>query len=114
MKILVTGGTGFVGTAILHELRTRGLDVRALVRSTRSAERVRTWGVEPAFGDVRDAASLLAAARGCSHVIHLVAVIRKSDKRTAHRNHVIVRVRRKQENPEPLGSSASIRMEVER
>jgi NADH dehydrogenase len=32
--------------------------------------------VEPAFGDVRDAASLLAAARGCSHVAHLVAIIR--------------------------------------
>src|SRR5439155_4063783 len=76
MKILVTGGTGFVGTAILHELRTRDLDVRALVRSTRSAERVGAWGIESAFGDVTDAASVLAAARGCTHVIHLVAIIR--------------------------------------
>ena len=76
MKILVTGGTGFVGTAILHELRTRGLDVRALVRSTRNAERVRALNVEPAFGDVTDAAAVLAAARGCTHVVHLVAIIR--------------------------------------
>jgi uncharacterized protein YbjT (DUF2867 family) len=76
MTVLVTGGTGFVGTAVLHELRARRLDVRALVRSTRAAERVRTFGVEPAFGDVRDPASVLAAARGCSHVVHLVAVIR--------------------------------------
>jgi uncharacterized protein YbjT (DUF2867 family) len=76
MKILVTGGTGFVGTAILHELRARDLDVRALVRSTRSAERVKAWGIESAFGDVTDAASVLAAARGCTHVIHLVAIIR--------------------------------------
>jgi NADH dehydrogenase len=76
MTVLVTGGTGFVGPAVLHELRARGLDVRALVRSTRSAERLRTLGVEPAFGDVRDAASVLAAARGCSHVVHLVALIR--------------------------------------
>jgi NADH dehydrogenase len=76
VKILVTGGTGFVGTAILHELRTRGLDVRALVRSTRSAERVKAWDVEPAFGDVTDVASVLAAARGCTHVIQLVAIIR--------------------------------------
>jgi NADH dehydrogenase len=76
MTVLVTGGTGFVGTAVLHELRARGLDVRALVRNTRSAERLRTWDVEPAFGDVRDAASVLAAARGCSHVVHLVAIIR--------------------------------------
>ena len=76
MKVLVTGGTGFVGRAILHELRTRALDVRALVRNTHSAERVRVLGVEPAFGDVTDAASLLAAARGCTHVVHLVAIIR--------------------------------------
>ena len=78
MKVLVTGGTGFVGTAILHELRTRGLDVRALVRSTRSAERVQALQIEPAFGDVTDASSVLAAARGCTHVIHLVAIIRGS------------------------------------
>jgi uncharacterized protein YbjT (DUF2867 family) len=76
MKILVTGGTGFLGTSILHELRARDFDVRALVRSTRSAERVKAWGVESAFGDVTDAASVLAAARGCTHVIHLVAIIR--------------------------------------
>jgi NADH dehydrogenase len=76
VKVLVTGGTGFVGSAILHELRARDLDVRALVRSTGSAERVRSLGVEAAFGDVTDEASVLAAARGCTHVIHLVAVIR--------------------------------------
>jgi len=76
MKILVTGGTGFVGGAIVHELRARDLDVRALVRSPRSAERVRVLGVEPAFGDVTDGAALLAAARGCTHVVHLVAIIR--------------------------------------
>jgi len=76
VKVLVTGGTGFVGSAILHELRARDVDVRALVRSTGNAERVRTLGVEPAFGDVTDEASVLAAARGCTHVIHLVAIIR--------------------------------------
>jgi len=76
VKVLVTGGTGFVGTAVLHELRTRGLDVRALVRSARGAERVSALGVETAFGDVTDAVSVLAAARGCTHVVHLVAIIR--------------------------------------
>src|SRR5262249_44025014 len=76
MTVLVTGGTGFVGSAVLHELRARGLDVRALVRDARHADRVRTLGVEPAFSDVRDASSVLAAARGCTHVVHLVAIIR--------------------------------------
>ena len=76
MTVLVTGGTGFVGAAVLHELRARDVPVRALVRSTRSAERVRPLGVEPAFGDVTDADAVLAAARGCTHVVNLVAIIR--------------------------------------
>jgi uncharacterized protein YbjT (DUF2867 family) len=79
MKVLVTGGTGFVGTAILHELRARGVDVRALVRTEQKAERIKAWDVEPAFGDVTDASSVLAAARGRTHVIHLVAIIRGSE-----------------------------------
>jgi uncharacterized protein YbjT (DUF2867 family) len=79
VRVLVTGGTGFVGTAIVRELRTRDIDVRALVRNERGAERVRVFGAEPAFGDVTDEASVLAAARGCAHVIHLVAIIRGTE-----------------------------------
>jgi len=76
MKVLVTGGTGFVGSAIVHGLRARGLDVRALVRDPARASRLEAWGVELSAGDVTDAASLAAAAGGCTHVIHLVAIIR--------------------------------------
>src|SRR5579884_758149 len=76
VKVLVTGGTGFVGSAVVHELRARGVEVRALVRAQRKAERLERWGVEPAYGDVTDADSVLAAARGCTHVVHLVAIIR--------------------------------------
>jgi uncharacterized protein YbjT (DUF2867 family) len=76
MTVLVTGGTGFVGSAVLSELRTRGADVRALVRSSEGARRVEALGVEPATGDVTDAASVLAAARDCRQVVHLVAIIR--------------------------------------
>jgi uncharacterized protein YbjT (DUF2867 family) len=78
MTILVTGGTGFVGGAVVHELRSRGHDVRALVRSPDRAGRLVSWGAELAVGDVADADSVLAAARGCTHVIHLVAIIRGS------------------------------------
>jgi NADH dehydrogenase len=76
VKVLVTGGTGFVGTKIVHALRAQHIDVRALVREPTKASRLDSWDVELATGDVTDAHSVLAAARGCTHVIHLVAIIR--------------------------------------
>ena len=79
MKVLVTGATGFVGEAIVHELRAQGRAVRALVRDPRRAGRLESWGVELALGDVTDSDSISAAVTGCTHVIHLVAIIRGSD-----------------------------------
>jgi len=80
VKVLVTGATGFVGSTIAHELRARDLPVRALVRNPDRASRLEAWGVELAAGDVTDAASLAAAADGCTHVVHLVAIIRGSQE----------------------------------
>ncbi len=76
MRILVTGGTGFVGPKIVHALRAQDLEVRVLVRNRKKASQLGSWGAELAAGDVTDAHSVLAAARGCTHVIHLVAIIR--------------------------------------
>jgi uncharacterized protein YbjT (DUF2867 family) len=72
-KVLVTGGTGFVGPKVVAALRDRGLDVRALVRR---ADRSPLAGVELATGDVTDEQSLRAALEGCTHVVHLVAIIK--------------------------------------
>src|SRR5205823_5661983 len=55
--ILVTGGTGFVGGHVVHELRRRDLPVRCLVRDARKASRLSGWGCDLAEGDVADAAS---------------------------------------------------------
>jgi NADH dehydrogenase len=79
VKILVTGGTGFVGHAVVHELRAQGRDVRALVRDPGRAERLANWHAELVTGDVTNVASLATAMVGCSHVVHLVAIIRGSD-----------------------------------
>ncbi len=75
MKILVTGATGFIGPKIVHALRAEGRDVRALVRWPERATQLADWGVELTRGDVTDTTSLATAADGCSHVIHLVAII---------------------------------------
>ena len=76
MRILVTGGTGFVGPKIVHALRAEGREVRALAHRPERARRLADWGVEIVPGDVTDPASLRAALDGCTHVVHLVAIIR--------------------------------------
>jgi uncharacterized protein YbjT (DUF2867 family) len=75
MTVLVTGGTGFVGTHVVHALRARDLPVRALVRDRRRGAKLAAWGAELVEGDVTDAASVRAAVAGCDTVIHLVAII---------------------------------------
>jgi nucleoside-diphosphate-sugar epimerase len=50
----VTGGSGFVGGALIERLRREGWDVRALARSDRAAARVSELGAEPVMGDLDD------------------------------------------------------------
>ncbi len=78
MKILVTGGYGFVGPKIVHALRARDHTVRALVRDRGRAKTLESWGCELVEGDVTDPASLRAAAEGVECVVHLVAIIKGS------------------------------------
>jgi uncharacterized protein YbjT (DUF2867 family) len=78
MKVLVTGGTGFVGPKVVHALRAQGREVRALVRRPERATQLAAWGAELAPGDVTDPASLRNAVDGCTHVIHLVAILKGS------------------------------------
>ena len=72
--ILVTGGTGFVGGHVVHELRGRDLPVRCLVRDLRRGARLAAWGCELVEGDVTDAESLHRAVAGVDIVVHLVAI----------------------------------------
>ncbi|MDQ3874486.1 MAG: NAD(P)H-binding protein [Actinomycetota bacterium] len=72
--VLVTGGTGFVGSHIVHELRAQNRSVRALVRGGPRARTLAEWGCERASGDVTDPESLRRATEGCAAVVHLVAI----------------------------------------
>ncbi len=75
MKVLVTGGTGFIGPKVVQALRAQGHDVRALVRRPDRATQLAALGAELVTGDVTDPASLRAAVDGCTHVVHLVAIL---------------------------------------
>jgi len=75
VKVLVTGANGFVGRTVVHTLRAQGRDVRALVRSRAKGVQVAGWGAELVTGEMTDPAALRAAVDGCTHVVHLVAII---------------------------------------
>lgn len=76
-KYLVTGGTGFIGAALVHRLVSRGDTVRVLDNNSRGA--VRRLGsvassVEMVEADIRDADQVSRAAAGMDSVIHLAYV----------------------------------------
>ena len=72
--VLVTGGSGFIGGALVDALVAAGRPVRALARSADAAQALRGRGAEPVTGDVLDPASLARAAQGCSVVYHAAGV----------------------------------------
>jgi NADH dehydrogenase len=92
MIVLVTGGTGFVGRAVLTELRVAGHTARVLVRDL-SSPRARVLaiqgGLELVAGDVLDPSSLKTAMRGCDAVIHLVGIISELGRNTFENTHTI-------------------------
>jgi NADH dehydrogenase len=72
MKILVTGGSGFVGGHLCRELKSRGHSVTALSR--RPSEGDLPGGVEKAMGDVTAYDSLIEPMRGMDVIVNLVAL----------------------------------------
>ncbi|MFC7046912.1 complex I NDUFA9 subunit family protein [Halobacteriaceae archaeon GCM10025711] len=72
MKVLVTGGTGFIGTHLCRELHERGHDVTALSRSPGDADL--PAGVETAVGDVAAYDSIQNAFEGQDVVVNLVSL----------------------------------------
>ena len=74
-NILVTGGTGFIGSNLAAALLQQGYTVRILRRSSSSLVNLEHLPVDHRLGDVRDLNSLRAAMRGCDTVFHTAAMV---------------------------------------
>lgn len=72
--VLVTGGTGFLGAAIVARLVDSGREVRGLTRSGTGDAALTAAGVTPIRGDIMDPSSLRAAAAGCGTVFHVAGM----------------------------------------
>lgn len=65
MKKLVTGSTGFIGSAIVRELIKDGEEVKVLIRKTSDTRNINNLAVEIAYGDIRDSDSMKKALKDC-------------------------------------------------
>jgi dihydroflavonol-4-reductase len=72
--VLVTGGTGLLGRALVEHLVAEGRAVRALARSEEAERALAAAGAEPVRGDVLDPSSLSAAMAGCASAFHVAGV----------------------------------------
>lgn len=73
MRYFVTGATGFVGGAVVRQLREVGHEVRALVRNPSRAEHLQALGATLHEGDIRDPSCLPGPMEGVDGVFHIAA-----------------------------------------
>lgn len=74
MKAFVTGGTGFIGRAVVRKLIERGYSVNALARSESGAERLRAIGAAVSLGDITDRESMREGMLGSDVVFHIAGL----------------------------------------
>jgi nucleoside-diphosphate-sugar epimerase len=85
VRLLVTGGTGFIGSHLAEEGRRRGADVVVLGLTGRPEEQANAallsrMGAEVLSGSITDAELCRRAARGATHIFHLAVAMREGGK----------------------------------
>lgn len=84
--ILITGANGHLGQRLMESLGDE-YPIRAVVRSDRAAKSITAPGVDVRILDYLDQEAMADAAQGCSHIVHLVGIIKESSQSsfaTAH------------------------------
>lgn len=71
--IFVTGGTGYIGSAVVRAALDAGRDVHALVRSDEAAARLREMGAHPVVGDISAVDTWREAANSVGRIVHAAA-----------------------------------------
>jgi dihydroflavonol-4-reductase len=89
-RVLVTGASGFVGSAVVRALQTAGYPVRALVRESSPRGNLSGLDVELALGDMRDPTAVASAMQDVRYVMHVAADYRlwSPDRDDIRRNNV--------------------------
>ncbi|MGR0219823.1 NAD-dependent epimerase/dehydratase family protein [Agromyces sp. ZXT2-6] len=83
MRTLLTGGTGFIGSAVLDALVGAGHDVRAAVRTNRAATAVAARGATPVEADLFDIDATAAALADVDALVHAAAPEQGADELNA-------------------------------
>lgn len=84
MKSFVTGGAGFLGSAVVGRLLARGDEVVALTRSDEAATKLVRLGAVPVRGDITDARTLDQLLRGVDLVFHIAGDYRIGISESEH------------------------------
>jgi nucleoside-diphosphate-sugar epimerase len=79
MRVLLTGGTGYIGSSVLARLIENGHEVIAAVRSAEAASRVLAAGAQPVIGDLADTPWLVAQLGNVDAAVHTAAISRGDD-----------------------------------
>src|ERR1039458_3761145 len=85
MRVCVTGGTGFLGAALVRDLLARRVPVRVLARPSRRADLLETQGAEVVRGALGDPDCIVRAVEGADVVYHLAAKVDTPGSRAVFR-----------------------------
>lgn len=92
MKVLVTGGTGFIGSTLIERLRSRGDEVTSVAKDRLNLSLLEALGVQVVLGDLNEANGWDRILAGVECVYHLAGVTRAQSSREYYEgNHLATR-----------------------